>query len=105
MRTECCLKIPNVEVRDGKELNGSMLTSSVLCQQEDRVYSLAYVLIHEYRIENSFYACSVGKDPHGSCPPPYLPKSPFDGVGCPYCLAEIRISELEAGEQIIKIIL
>jgi type II restriction enzyme len=81
------------------------LTSSVLCQQEDRVYSLAYVLIHEYRIEDSFYACSVGKDPHGSCPPPYLPKSPFDGVGCPYCLAEIRISELEAGEQIIKIIL
>jgi len=24
MRTECCLKIPDVEVRDGKELNGSM---------------------------------------------------------------------------------
>ena len=44
-----------------------VLTSSVLCQYEDRVHSQVYILIHEYRIEDPLNACSSKAVSMGSC--------------------------------------
>src|SRR5208283_4889016 len=78
--------------------------SSVLCQHEDRVHSLVYVLIHEYGIEYPLDACSVAEYAHGSCSPSYLPEPPLDSIGRPCRLAKVGISKLKTGEQIFKII-
>ena len=82
-----------------------MLTSSVLCQDEDRVHPQVYVLVHEYRIEDSLNARSTAEHPHGSRSSSYLPESSFNGIGRPDCLTEIGVGELETGEEIFQIIL
>jgi hypothetical protein len=41
----------------------------------------------------------------GTCPSPYLPEPPLNGVSGPYCLTEVFISELKAGEQVLEVIL
>ena len=79
--------------------------SSVLCQHEDRVHSLVYVLVHQYSIEDPLNTCSVAEYAHGSCSPPHFPEPPLDGIGRPYRFPEVRILKLKTGEEILQVIL
>ena len=82
----------------------SAATSSGLCQHEAWVHSLVDILIHEHGIEYPLDTRSVAEDAHGSCSPAYLPEPPLNGIGGSYRLPEVRVVELEAGEQLFKIV-
>jgi hypothetical protein len=81
------------------------LTSSVLCQHEDRAHSQVYVLIHEYRIEDPLDARSVTEHPHRTCSPSYFPEAALKRISRADRFAKVSVIELKTGEQILKVVL
>ncbi len=72
--------------------------SRPMCQQEDGIHFLCFVLVHEDCIENPIHTGPVAEYAHRSRPPSYFSESSLDKVRGPYTLPEGRIVELETGE-------
>ena len=77
--------------------------SRLLCQQENGIDFLRFILIHKDCIEDSVHARLVAEDAHWPCPPSYLFEPSFDVVCSSYSLPENRVFKLETGEEVLDV--